>query len=222
MTIAAVTLAARRVPAWTLMAAALCAGVFLALAVLVASGATGAIDLATSRLFQSVASGPLDLVANAHTIVGQLAVTLTAAAVLAWIVWRRSGGHAWLAPAAILATGAIELAFKTVLRHAPPGPEFIRAFHNVLGVRVGEPSSFPSGHVARITFLTVLVVALVPGRLSVVVGVAVVAASVFLRVYIGDHWIGDALAGVALGGGVGAAAVAWMRAADVRGARPPR
>lgn len=209
--ISSVTLAARRAPAWTVTAAALCAAVFLALAAVVALGGTTAIDLATIRLFQSVASGPLDLIANAHTVIGQLVVTLAAAAILAVVIWRVHGGYAWLAPALILATSGVELVFKLAIRHLGPPEEFIRASHNVLGIK-GPPDAFPSGHVARITFLAVLIVALLPGRISAVLAVTLVVATVFLRVYIGDHWISDALAGAALGAGAGAVAVAWMRA----------
>ena len=79
------------------------AAVFIAVAVLVALGATRGIDLATTHAFQSVASYPLDVLANWHTLLGQLAVTLPGAAVLAVVVWRRHGGWAWLAPLAILA-----------------------------------------------------------------------------------------------------------------------
>ncbi|MBU6424462.1 MAG: phosphatase PAP2 family protein, partial [Chloroflexi bacterium] len=172
-------------------------------------------DTATTVLFQSVASYPLDLVANAHTLVGQLVVTLAVAAVLALVVWRRYGGWAALAPGLLLVTGAVELAFKLLIPRAAPPPEYVRAFQNVLGVK-GPPASFPSGHVARIAFLAVLVAALVPGRVSWVLAALFIAASVFLRVYIGDHWISDAVAGAALGVGLGALGVAWMRATASR------
>ncbi len=195
--------------------AALCGALFLVLASLVAAGATGSLDLATIRLFQSFASPALDLVANAHTVIGQLVVTLAVAALLALVVWRRHGGYAWLAPAFILVTGGVELAGKLLIPHASPPTEFVRAFHNVLGVK-GPPASFPSGHVARITFLALVLAALLPGRVSAVLAAVVVVASVFLRVYIGDHWITDAVGGAALGAGVGALAIGWMRATRAR------
>ncbi|MDE3113704.1 MAG: phosphatase PAP2 family protein [Chloroflexota bacterium] len=215
MSLARIAIAARRVPPWTASAVEACAAVFAVLAILVASGATRGLDLATIVLFQSVASYPLDLVANAHTLVGQLVVTLAIAAVLAAVIWRRYGGYAWLAPGLILVTGAVELAFKLLVPHPSPPREFVRAFHNVLGIE-GPPASFPSGHVARIAFLAVIVAAIVPGRVSVIVAATFIAASVFLRVYIGDHWISDAVAGAALGVGLGAVGAAWMRATASR------
>lgn len=184
---------------------------FAVLAVLVALGLTASSDLGWTRAFQSVASDPLDLVANADTVVGQLSVTLALTALLAFVVWRRLGGRAWLGTSLVLATGAVELVFKFGLRHPSPPIELVRAFHNVLGIRIESPSSFPSGHLARVTALVIVLAALWPRRWAWAAAAAFVAVTVFLRVYIGDHWISDALAGVALGTAAGALAVEWMR-----------
>jgi undecaprenyl-diphosphatase len=192
------------------------AAVFIALAVLVALGATRGIDLATTHAFQTLASSPLDLLVNWHTLLGQLAITLPAAALLAVVAWRRHGGLAWLAPLAILATGAIELVFKFGLVHPGPPEELTREFFNPLGVRVEAPSSFPSGHLARLTFLSVLVAGMFPSWPVRIAAAAFVGVSVFARVYIGDHWISDALGGLTLGGGIAAAAIAWLRATATR------
>ena len=189
---------------------ALCALVFLGLAGLVALGATRAADLAVTVAFQSVASYPLDAIANAHTIVGHLLVTLPLAGALALFAWRRLGGWAWLGPTAILATGAVELLFKVALVHPSPPTEFVRAFGDTLAIRVGS-SSFPSGHVARITFLAIVAASFYPRSWTWLAASLAIAASVFLRVYIGDHWISDALAAVALGMGAAVVAIWWMR-----------
>lgn len=194
----------------------LSAALFLALVVFVALGATRGIDLATTHAFQTLASDPLDLLVNWHTLLGQLAVTLPAAALLALVTWRRHGGWAWLAPLAILATGPIELVFKLGLVHPGPPEELTREFFNPLGVRVEAPSSFPSGHMARLTFLAVLVAGMFPSRPAWVVAAAFVGLSLFARVYIGDHWVSDALGGLTLGGGIAAAAIGWLRATAAR------
>jgi undecaprenyl-diphosphatase len=194
---------------------------FIALAALVAVGATRGIDLATTHAFQTLASSPLDLLVNWHTLLGQLAITLPAAALLAVVAWRRHGGWAWLAPLAILATGPIELVFKFGLVHPGPPEELTREFFNPLGVRVEAPSSFPSGHMARLTFLAVVVAGMFPSRLAWIAAGAFVAISLFARVYIGDHWISDAIGGLALGAGLAASAVAWG-VASRRAARSER
>lgn len=210
----------------TVRAVALLSALLLAaLAVLVVAGATREIDLAGIRAAQSVASHPLDLVANGHTAIGQVIPTVLAALVLAAIAWRRRGamseGHgasawhrlAWLAPLLILVTGAIELALKQTTGHAPPGDEYIRAFMNPLGIRVHTPSAFPSGHVTRLTFLALMACAMFPSAWLRVAATILVAVSLFLRVYIGDHWPSDVIGGLLLGIAVGGAAIAWYRAA---------
>lgn len=201
-----------RVPRSLVVTAALSGALFLMLVLLVALGATAGVDLAFTRAVQSVASHPLDLFVNWHTLLGQLAVTLPAAAVLAIVAARRLGGLAWLGPLAILATGAIELVFKYGLVHPGPPDEFIRAFINPLGVRVEAPSSFPSGHAARLTFLAVLIAGMFPSRAVWIAASTFVVASLLARVYIGDHWASDVLGGSALGLAVAAAALGWMRA----------
>jgi membrane-associated phospholipid phosphatase len=208
----------RRAPSWTLVAAAGCTALFLVLAVLVMLGVTRAGDLAVIRAFQSVTSYPLDLAVNAHTVLGQLAVTLPLSVVLAIVAQRRLGGYAWLGPLFILATGGIEIVFKTIAEHPAPPREFTRAFGSPLGVppQLQPPFAFPSGHVARSTFLAVTAAWLLPSRASAVLATLFIAFTVFARVYIGDHWISDAVAGLALGAGVGALAIAWMRAAGRR------
>lgn len=210
MSLADITLAARRAPPWTITVAVGAGSVFLLLAALVALRVTVPVDLALMIGVQSVASYPLDLVANAHTVIGQLVVTLAAAAVLAIALHRRFRRWAWLAPMLILATGAIEVAFKLTIAQPSPPEEFGRSFVDVLGVK-GLPYAFPSGHVARLTFLSVLVAGVMPARWLGRAALAFVAATVFLRVYIGDHWPSDALGGAALGLSVGALAVAWVR-----------
>lgn len=205
------TAVARRASPWTFTLAAASAVLFLMLTALVGLGLTRASDLGWTRAFQSIASDPLDLLANAHTVVGQLSVTLALALVIALVTWRRLGGWAWLALGLILATGAVELLFKFLLQHPGPPQEFVRAYHDFLAIRIASPSSFPSGHLARLTFLAIILAALWPRTWAWVAAAAFVALSVFLRVYIGDHWVSDALAGVALGACWGALAVAWMR-----------
>lgn len=183
------------------------------LAFTVWTGATRDADLAGLRAAQSVASHPLDLVANAHTAIGQVIPTVLAAVVLAVVAWRRRGGIAWIAPLLILVTGAIELVLKQTTGHAPPGEEYVRAFMNPLGVRIPTPSAFPSGHVTRLTFLALMACAMFPSAWLRVGGIVLVATSLYLRVYIGDHWPSDVVGGLLLGIAVGGVAVAWYRSA---------
>lgn len=185
---------------------------FVVVAALIASGATRAVDLATTIALQSVASFPLDLLANADTLLGQATLTAAAALFLSLFVWRREGGLAWLAPLLLFASAAAELAFKVVLQHPGPPEEFVRSWGNPLGVRISTPSSFPSGHAARAAFFAFVLWDLVPGPWRAGL-VALVAVTVWARVYIGDHWLSDVVGGAALGALFGALALLWLRRA---------
>jgi len=212
----------QRAPRWSPPIAIGGGALFVTLALLVALGATRGIDLATTIAFQSVASDTLDVLVNWHTLLGQLAVTIPVSVLLALVAWRRFGGWAWLAPLAILATGAIELVLKLALLHPGPPEELTREFFNPLGVRVEAPSSFPSGHVARLTFLSVVLAGMFPSRAAWAAALAFIGVTLFARIYIGDHWLSDALGGLALGAAVAAAAVAWLRVTARVAIRPAR
>ena len=172
--------------------------------------ATGAIDLAVTEALQSVASAPLDVLANANTLVGQAPVTVAIAALLAYLAWRRGPRLGWLAIAPFVVLGAVGVALKVALDHPPPPEAFSRSFWNPLGVTIATPSSFPSGHVARVTFLAIFAAALVracPTRIALAL---LVAYTFWARVYVGDHWASDAIGGLALGIAAGCVAVLWI------------
>ncbi len=186
---------------------------FVVAAALVAAGATRGIDLALTRALQTVASLPLDLIANADTLLGQTTITSAAAILLALLLWRRERGLVWIAPLILFGTIAAETVMKLLLVHPPPPHEFVRASGNPLGVRVGTPSSFPSGHATRATFFAFLLWDLVPGRAWRAALIALVAVTLWARVYLGDHWVSDVAGGAALGTVAGALALGWIRAA---------
>ena len=216
MTLATLAATLRRMPRWSIAAAIVFSAKFFVLVVLVATNIAGAGDRAMTIAFQSIASDPLDVLANVETVVGQGIVTLVLAGILAAVIWRRLGPVAALAPLLILVTVPIELVFKSVLVQPGPPREFIRAFHNFLGVSIGTNASFPSGHVTRLTFLAIVAASLYPRGWTPAATALFLVLAVYLRVYIGDHWISDALAGIALGGAFASLAVGWIRASARR------
>ena len=179
---------------------------------LVSRGATREIDLAFTQLLQMVASGPLDLLANVNTLFGQASVTTALAALLAIAAWRREPRWAWLAAGLFVIAAGAGVALKLVLVHAPPPPEYVRAWWNPLGVQFATPSGFPSGHVARVTFLALFAMGLTRSAGIRIALLALIAYTFWARVYIGDHWVSDAIGGLALGVATGCAALAWVLA----------
>lgn len=98
---------------------------FVALALLVAAGATRALDLASTVTLQSFANDLFDLIANLNTLIGQPTVTTVAALALAAYLWRRERGLAWIAPLLIALTVVVGTGMKFFLEHPGPGPEFV-------------------------------------------------------------------------------------------------
>ena len=184
--------------------------VLLVATLLVAVGATRAADLRASLAAQSLASPQLDALANAHTILGQGVVAVAIAGILAVLARRRGGRRlSWAAPLLIVATGPAELALKYALSHPGPPDALSRSWTAALSIPLDGPSSFPSGHVARLTFLLVVAYALFPSRATAAAAAAFFSFTVFVRVYIGDHWASDVVGGAALGGLAGCVA-AWI------------
>lgn len=186
---------------------------------LVARGATHGIDLAFTQALQSVASAPLDLVANVNTLFGQASVTTALAALLAVVAWRRDARWAWLAAGFFIIAAGAGVVLKLVLVHPPPSPEYVRAWWDPLGVQLSTPSGFPSGHIARVTFLAVFAAGLARSSTATAALLAFVAYTFWARIYIGDHWLSDAIGGLALGVASGCAALWWIARCRARAGR---
>ena len=179
----------------------------------VALGATRDADLGLMRTVQSVASYPLDVAANVHTYMGLSYVSAAAALLAAFLLWRRGSRGLAVAALFLFVTVPPELLLKFGLRHPGPPDEFWRTFA-YLGPGFSTPSSFPSGHVARLTFFCALAAVSLPSTgWRAVLGLAVLV-SMLARVYIGDHWPSDALGGAALGAAAAFAGVLVGRRVD--------
>jgi membrane-associated phospholipid phosphatase len=188
----------------------LSAGTLAALAVLVRAGITHDLDRALLHALQAVANGAFDLVANLHTLVGLPYVTVPVACAWSLALWRRGYRATSIAPLLIVVAVAVELTLKLTTGHAPPGPETSRSYLQLVPAP-DTPSSFPSGHATRLTFLSALVALVLSRRAVTVAAIAFVAFTLVARVYIGDHWPTDVIGGAALGLAFAAPAAAWVR-----------
>jgi undecaprenyl-diphosphatase len=180
-----------------------------ALALLVSTGATRGVDLAVTHALQSVASPALDAVANADTLIGEAWLTAGITVAFAVWLWRNGARLEWAAPLLLFAAVAVELALKLVLTHPGPPHDLSRTLWHP-GPSLETPSSFPSGHVLRVSFLAVVATAFARAISVRVALIALVAVTVWARVYIGHHWLSDAIGGLALGIAAGCAALAWI------------
>ena len=128
----------------------------------------------------------------------------------------RHDGIAGAMPLAIAIVVAVGLATQRVVSQPGPPIETLRDFH-WLALSSGDSLSsqaFPSGHVARTTFLAFLVAC--RHRSSAPVMAALVVAMGVSRVYVGSHWPSDVLGGLFLGAAIGLVGVAILASNQAR------
>lgn len=106
----------------------------------------------------------------------------------------RHGRRDAIAPLFIALTVIIETALKLLVPHPAPPSERAHTIDLLPFLHVNFVNSFPSGHLARVTFLLGIVDGISPW-----VALAGVALMLLSRVYLGEHWLTDCLGGAALG-----------------------
>jgi membrane-associated phospholipid phosphatase len=188
------------------------AGVFFAafvvVAIFVQVGAFGRLDLRLTHYMQGRGSTGQDIGLGIFSYLGSIEVTLVIAALLGVGLFRGLRLLAVLPVAFILAGSALEILGKQLIVSQAPGkalqrfPDFLPS----LGHRIGH-YSFPSGHLVRATLAYGLVLYLAErwelfgrdsSRLSPVL-VLVILIVGYGVVYLGWHWLSDALGGLLLG-----------------------
>lgn len=188
------------------------AGVFFALFVLVtvmvAAGAFDRDNLRLTHYLQNRGSFGQDLGLGLFTYLGSIEVTLVIAALLGLALFRGLRLLAVLPAAFVLLGSALEILGKHVVSSVAPGrafqrfPDFLPTItHNVARY------SYPSGHVLRAALTYGLVLYLAErwelfGRDSSRLSPILVLVIFFVGygvVYLGWHWLSDALGGALLG-----------------------
>ncbi len=132
-------------------------------------------------------------VAGAQVVVGVL-VPVVAAVVLSL------RGRAWSALAVLLcgiSSAPVVNLIKSVLERPRPGDQLMSV----------SLSAYPSGHVANLTAVLVVLALVLAWRWFSVTVVALVTAMALSRTYLNVHWITDDIGGILLGTGL--ALVAW-------------
>ena len=177
-------------------------------------------EVASSSWVQSWRTSWLDSGMKALSVLGvevvAVPVVVLTALAMALKGLRREGG---LLVAATLVAYAMRSVLKLAVARPRPSADLVQVIQQADGY------SFPSGHVLHYAvFLGMLVFLLYPsikpgvGRWLVYGSVvAVLMAMGFSRMYLGVHWLGDVVAGYAIGAVVATgAAWTWRRWADNR------
>ena len=180
----------------------------LLVAVLVTVGVFGRPNLRLTHYLQGRGSFGQDLGLGIFAYLGSIELTLVIAALLGFALFRGLRLLAVLPVATILVASLVELLGKLVVPSVAPGKAFQR-YPDILpsfGHQVGK-YSFPSGHVLRATITYGLVLYLAErwelfgrdsSRLSPIL-VLVVFFVGYAVVYLGWHWLSDAIGGLLLG-----------------------
>ena len=153
------------------------------------------LDRVVFDLAQSINAPWLDVIASAIGILGRAEVAGGVALGLAIARYRRDPRES-LVPLFIVFTALAEAALKLLVPQAPP-PDRANTVEFLPFLQAPILYSFPSGHVARLAFLTRIAHG-VPPWLAVA-AVVLMAAS---RLYLGEHWLTDVVGGAILGLGV--------------------
>ena len=203
-----------RRPRWPVLSRRLLitAGAFLAafvlVSVLVAFGAFDGVNLRMTRYLQGRGSTGQDIGLGLFSYLGGIELTVVIAAFVGLALFRGLRLLALLPLAVLLIGTGLELLFKQVVFSPAPARAFNRfpaglpGFNHDLG-----GYSYPSGHVLRATIIYGLVLYLAErwelfgrdsSRLSPVL-VLVILLVGFGVVYLGWHWLSDAIGGALLG-----------------------
>ncbi len=177
--------------------AAVVGAAFVAVTLAVAAGLTHTLDRAVLDAAQTAASAPFDWVSSALSALGGVLVTGAIATLLTVTGVIRRGVRGAV-PLLLFVAVAIEYVLKRLINDPAPPMDLLRDFHWLaIGDSASSGNAYPSGHLARTAFLSMLSATAWPAlKWPAFVIVVLMGLS---RVYSASHWTSDVVGGLCLG-----------------------
>lgn len=179
-------------------------GIFLVITVLVQLRLLAGFDEAAALAKRALASGVLDTWSTACGIAVSGELSVVYGVIGAYFLWRAGLGRWSVAPLAFVVLVPVELAMKIFVDQPAVPSDFWRDAYYPLAA-LALQGTFPSGHAIRTGFLCAFLAILLAARGGIIgriapPGLGILAVLIGLsRVYLGDHWLSDVIAGLILG-----------------------